>query len=64
MEAITILKNESNNHRLMQIDLNVLAGNEEQLEDVYDIIAVELRKNEETVSWEQAKQQLDDEGKL
>lgn len=64
MEAITILKNESNNHRLMQIDLDVLAGNEEQLEDVYDIIAVELRKNEETVSWEQAKQQLDDEGKL
>ncbi len=64
MEAITILKNESNNHRLMQIDLDVLAGNEEQLEDVYDIIAVELRKNEETVSWEHAKQQLHDEGKL
>ena len=64
MEAITILKNESNNHRLMQIDLNMLADNEEQLEDVYDIIAVELRKNEEAVSWEQAKQQLHDEGKL
>jgi hypothetical protein len=64
MEAITILKNESNNHRLMQIDLDVLADNEEQLEDVYDIIAVELRKNEQSVSWEQAKQQLHDEGKL
>ena len=64
MEAMTILKNESNNHRLMQIDLDVLADNEEQLEDVYDIIAVELRKNEQTVSWEEAKQQLHDEGKL
>ncbi len=64
MEAITILKNESNNHRLMQIDLDVLADNEEQLEDVYDIIAVELRKKEQTVSWEEAKQQLHDEGKL
>lgn len=64
MEAITILKNESNNHRLMQIDLDMLASDEEQLEDAYDIIAVELRKNEETVSWEQAKQQLHDEGKL
>jgi hypothetical protein len=64
MEAITILKNESNNHRVMQIDLDVLANNEEQLEDVYDIIAVELRKNEQAVSWEQAKQQLHDEGKL
>jgi hypothetical protein len=64
MEAITILKNEANNHRLMQIDLDMLIKDEEQLEDVYDIIAVELRKNEDTVSWEQAKQQLYQEGKL
>ena len=64
MEAITILKNEANNHRLMQIDLDMLVGNEGQLEDVYDIIAVELRKNEETVSWDDAKKQLQNEGKL
>ena len=64
MEAITILKNEANNHRLMQIDLDMLVSDKEQLEDVYDIIAVELRKNEETVSWEQAKQQMHDESKL
>ena len=64
MEAITILKNEANNHRLMQIDLDELVNNEAQLEDVYDIIAVEVRKSEESVSWEQAKQQLSDEGKL
>jgi len=63
MDAITILKNESNNHRVMQIDLDLLAKNDEQLEDVYDIIAIELRKNEETIPWEQAKQLLD-EGKL
>ena len=64
MEAITILKNEANNHRLMQIDLDMLVSDEEQLEDVYDIIAVELRKNEETISWEEAKKQLQNEGKL
>ena len=64
MDAITILKNESNNHRLMQIDLNLLVKDDEQLEDVYDIIAIELRKNEETIPWEQVKQQLHDEGKL
>jgi hypothetical protein len=29
MQAITILKNEDNNHRLMQIDLDELAANEE-----------------------------------
>lgn len=64
MEAITILKNEANNHRLMQIDLDLLVSDEEQLEDVYDIIAVALRQNEETVSWEEAKKQLQNEGKL
>lgn len=64
MDAITILKNEANNHRLMQIDLDLLARDKEQLEDVYNIIAVELRKNEESVPWEQVKQQLHNEGKL
>lgn len=58
MEAITILKNEANNHRLMQIDLDLLSRDNELLEDVYDIIAIELRKNEETIPWEQARQQL------
>ena len=64
MQGITILKNENNNHRVMQIDLDLLAQNDEQLEDVYDIIAIELRKKEETLTWDQAKQQLHDEGKL
>ena len=30
----------------------------ELLEDVYDILAIELRKNEESVSWEEAKKSL------
>ncbi len=62
MEAITILKNGANNHRLMQIDLDMLVSDEKQLEDVYDIIAVEMRKSKETVSLEQAKQQHSNEG--
>ena len=64
MEAITILKNEDNNHRLIQIDLDIVAKNEDLLEDIYDIIAIELRKNEETIPWEQAKQQLHEQGKI
>ena len=64
MDAITILKNEANNHRLLQIDLDLLAKDEEQLEDVYDIIAVELRKHKETIHWKQVKQQLQGKGKL
>ena len=48
----------------MQIDLDLLVKYDEQLEDVYDIIAIKLRKNEETILWEQVKQQLHDECKL
>lgn len=55
IEAITILKHENNNHRLLQIDLNMLAKDEELLEDVYDSIAIELRKNTESILWEEAK---------
>ncbi|HEV8083720.1 MAG TPA: hypothetical protein VGP55_10980 [Chitinophagaceae bacterium] len=64
MDAITILKNEKNNHRLMQIDLNELAKDQELVEDLYDMIAIELRKDEETIPWGKVKQQLNDEGKL
>ena len=63
MEAITLLRNESNNHRLLQIDLDMLTNEEGQLEDVYDIIAVEMRKNEEATSWEDVRQQLLQQGK-
>jgi hypothetical protein len=62
MDAITILRNETNNHRLMQIDLDALAKNEDLLEDVYDIIAVEVRKNEESIAWEEAKKNLSTDG--
>ena len=64
MEVITILKDETNNRRLMQINLDELAKDEELLEDIYDIIAIEVRKNEETISWEDVKNQLKDDGKL
>ena len=64
MDAVTILRNEKNNHRVMQIDLDEIAMDETQLEDVYDILAVEMRKTEETVPWEEVKKQLREEGKL
>ncbi len=59
MEGVTFLKNESNNHRLMQIDLDVLPKDEEALEDLYDLLAVELRRNEETVPWNVVKENLE-----
>lgn len=58
MQGVTILKNESNNHRLIQIDLDELNGNEDALEDILDIITVEMRKDEESVSWDEVKKQM------
>lgn len=48
----------------MQIDLDMLATDEQLLEDVYDLIAIEVRKNEETIPWEQVKDNLKQQGKL
>ena len=64
MEIITILKDETHNRRLMQINLDELAKNEELLEDIYDIIAIEIRRNEETIPWEEVKDESKKEGKL
>ena len=59
MEGITIIDSKVNKHRLMQIDLDVVSGDEESIEDLYDLIAIELRKKEELIPWEQAKKRLD-----
>ena len=64
MEAVTLLNDKVSNHRLMQIDLDMLATDEQLLEDVYDLIAIEVRKNEETIPWEQVKDSLKQQGKL
>jgi hypothetical protein len=64
METITILKDKDTNHRLLQIDLDALTDSEDALEDVYDMIVIEMRRNEETIPWEEVKQQLLNEGKL
>lgn len=64
MDAVTVIKDKDTNHRLLQVDLDALADGEDILEDVYDIIAIELRKNEETIPWEEVKRQLYNEGKL
>lgn len=64
MELIKLLNDRSNNHQLIQIDLHELSKNPDLLEDIYDIIAIELRKNEESLSWEEAKLQLTNLGKI
>lgn len=58
MEAVTILKNQENNHKLVQIDIDEIADNDEMIEELFDFLTIELRRNEETISWEEVKKQL------
>ncbi len=55
MKAVTILKNEENDHKLVQIDIDEFVENDELIEDLFDFLTIELRRNEETVSWEDVK---------
>ncbi|HTA84173.1 MAG TPA: hypothetical protein VK783_14610 [Bacteroidia bacterium] len=58
MKGITFIKDETHNKRLVQIDLNTLEKYEEKMEDLFDVIIAESRKDEESVSWEKVKKQL------
>ncbi|MBA2563701.1 MAG: hypothetical protein H0V14_12495 [Chitinophagaceae bacterium] len=58
MDAITILKDETHNRKIIQVDLEQLSKDEELLEDLFDIIISETRKNDELISWEEAKKEL------
>jgi hypothetical protein len=58
MDAITILKDETHNKKIIQVDLQELSKDEELIEDLFDIIISEIRKNDEVVSWEEAKKEL------
>jgi len=58
MDAITILKDETHNKKIIQVDLQELSKDEELIEDLFDIIISEIRKDDELISWEEAKKEL------
>jgi hypothetical protein len=62
MEPFIIIRDTKNNHRLMQIDLDLLAKNEELLDAVCNMIAIEMKK--EKARLPKTKQQLYKESKL
>ncbi|MGP8214572.1 MAG: hypothetical protein ACLQQ4_03310 [Bacteroidia bacterium] len=64
MKGITFIKDETHNKRLVQIDLDTIEKYEEKMEDLFDIIIAEARKDEESISWEEVKKQLKKKGKL
>ena len=64
MKGITIIKDETRNKRFVQIDMDTLEKYEEHIEDLLDIIIVEARKDEESISWEDLQKRLRKKKKL
>ena len=61
MEGIHYLTNDKNEKIAVQIDLSKYG---DLWEDFYDTLISELRKDEEDISWEEAKASLKKDGKL
>jgi hypothetical protein len=64
MTGITFITDETHNKRFVQIDLDTLEKYEERLEDLFDAIIAESRKDEESISWEEIKKNLKKKGKI
>lgn len=64
MKGITIIKDETNNKRFVQIDTKYLNEHPDEVEEMLDTIVAEMRKDEETTDWKTIKEELRKKGKL
>ncbi len=65
MKVVSYFTDETRNRRYAQIDLDGLAKcDNEALDDLFDSIIAEARKNEKSEKWESVKAELLKEGKI
>jgi hypothetical protein len=64
MKGVSILKDEKNNKRILQVDLKEVAKYPDEFEEVIDSLVAEERENDKETSWEEVKKQLKKKGKL
>jgi hypothetical protein len=65
MKGVNFITDETKNRRYAQIDLKGIANyNDEALEDLFDIIIAESRKEEKGIPWNEVKAELIKEGKI
>ena len=64
MKGITFITDETHKKRLVQIELDTIEKYEERLEDLFDIILAEARKDEEKIPLAEVRRQLIKAGKL
>jgi hypothetical protein len=64
MKSATFLTDKKRNREILQIDLKTLSKYPEEVEDLVDVIIAESRKNEKSISMEEAKKILKKAGKI
>ncbi|MDP2388517.1 MAG: hypothetical protein Q8M29_19240 [Bacteroidota bacterium] len=64
MKGISYITDGSNKRRAVVIDLKTIELHDEDVHEFIDVLVAESRKNDEKVSWEDAKKVLKKKGKI
>ena len=64
MKGVSFITDGKRRKKAVVIDLKTLAKYDEQLEDLFDVIIAESRRDEPSISWDELKKRLKKKGKL
>jgi hypothetical protein len=64
MKGVRYITDSKNRKKSVVIDLKTIEKYEENIEDLFDVIIAESRKDEPSVAWEEVKKKLKNKGKL
>lgn len=64
MKGVTVLYDEVNKKRLLQIDLSAVDREHEAIEDLFDLILTETADDGDTISLEEMTRILKEDGKI
>jgi hypothetical protein len=64
MKGVSIIEDKTKKRRYVQIDLKAVKDDREWIQDVFDLMIAESRKDEKRVPWSNIKARLKKEGRL
>ena len=64
MKGISYITDSKNSKKAVVIDFKTIEKYDENLEDLFDVILAEARKDEPSSSWDDVKKKLKSKGKL
>ena len=64
MKGVTFITDGKRRKKAVVIDLKTLEKYDEQIEDLFDVIIAESRRDEPSVTWDELKKRLKKKGKL